>query len=223
MTGHPPRAQAACVTVALTNTDMPPAEAAVQRLVQRLERLEQEPSQRASDAPPVLSRSLAPWRDHVQGPAWAAVSVVVYGAYGAPESRRLGKALTELRAAHLVSVRLAWRQLPLAQTRSSGLALAAEAAGFEGRFWALHSRLLELHHSDPVDVHAAARHAGVDRDRLLALMTLDAAADRVVFDVEGALAGGFRTTPTVFVNGEWFTGSLEGEAIWAAGAALVSP
>lgn len=55
------------------------------------------------------------------------------------------------------------------------------------------------------------------------LMTLDAAADRVVVDVEGAPAGGFRTTPTVFVNGEWFPCPLEADAIWAAGAALASP
>lgn len=47
----------------------------------------------------------------------------------------------------------------------------------------------------------------------------EAAAQRL----EGAPGGGFRATPTVFVNGEWFPGPLEAEAIWAAGAALASP
>lgn len=167
---------------------------------------------------PVLTPPLDLSRDHIVGPPWAPASVVVFGTYGTPASRRLGKVLEQLREAHPATLLVAWRHLPdpRRHPRAAGLALAAEAAAEEGRFWAMHRALLATRHDDVDDLHAAARRAGVDFYRLLDRMRAGVGADRVVSDVESAAASGVATAPTLFVNGERFSGSLNAAAVWAA-------
>ena len=117
----------------------------------------------APDGPSML-RPPSSDRDHVEGPAWAPASLVVFGSYGTPASRPLGKLLARLHDAHPASLRVAWRHLPEAEAhpRAGGLALAAEAAAIEGRFWSLHRELLAMRHDGGEDLHGAARRAGVD-------------------------------------------------------------
>jgi protein-disulfide isomerase len=97
--------------------------------------------------------------------------------------------------------------------------MAAEAAATEARFWPMTRALLAVRHEDGVDLQAAARHAGVDYDRLLHLMRAGTGADRVAADVESALASGVAGAPTVFLDGERYRGELEADAVWAASAA----
>ena len=167
---------------------------------------------------PVLTPPLDHSRDHVEGPQWASASLLVFGSYGTPASRRLGTLLQQLREAHPATLRVAWRHLPEPQRhpRAAGLALAAEAAAEEGRFWAMHRALLAMRHDGPEDLHAAARRAGVDFYRLLDRMRAGVGGDRVVADLESAAASGVATVPTVFVNGERFSGRLDATTVWAA-------
>jgi protein-disulfide isomerase len=165
----------------------------------------------------VLTPPLSPSRDHVEGPPWAP-SLVVFGSYGAPASRRLGHLLAQLREAHPASLRLAWRHLPAAgdHPRAVGLALAAEAAAAQSRFWSMNRELLALHHDDLADLHAAARRADVDFYRLLDRMRAGVGADRIRSDVESARASAVASAPTLFVNGERFSGDLDAPTVWAA-------
>jgi protein-disulfide isomerase len=165
-----------------------------------------------------LTPPLSESRDHIDGPQWARSSLVVFGSYGTPASRSLGRVLRQLREAHPASLRVAWRHLPDPE-RDPGpaaLALAAEAAAGEGRFWALHRELVSMRHSDVEDLHAAARRAGVDFYRLLDRMRAGIGAARVVADVESALASAVGSAPTLFVNGERYNGELDAAAISAA-------
>jgi protein-disulfide isomerase len=167
---------------------------------------------------PLLTPSLDLSRDHIEGPRWASASLLVFGSYGTPASRRLGALLQQLREEHPATLRVAWRHLPEPQRhpRTAGLALAAEAAAAEGRFWTMHRELLAMRHDDPEDLHAAARRAGVDFYRLLDHMRAGVGADRVVSDLESAAASGAVTVPTLFVNGERFSGRLGAATVWAA-------
>jgi protein-disulfide isomerase len=194
------------------------AEQAVLALADRIRALRPAPARFSPDGRALLTPPLSGARDHVDGPEWAAASLVVFGAYGTPAARRLGQLLERLRQAHPASLCVAWRHLPDpdARTNATGLALAAEAAATGARFWAMTRALLELRHDDPRDLHAAARRAGVDFDRLLALMRAGAGADRVVHDVESAFASGVTSSPALFVNGERFGGELDADAVWAA-------
>jgi NhaA family Na+:H+ antiporter len=162
--------------------------------------------------PPISDR-----RDHIEGPPWASASLVVFGSYGTPASRPLGRLLQQLREAHLTSLRVAWRHLPDTRThRPAGLALAAEAAATQGRFWSMNRELLAMRHDDPEDLHAAARRAGIDYYELLAGMRAPVCADRLRSDLASARASAVVSVPTLFVNGERFAGNLDAESVWAA-------
>ena len=60
----------------------------------------------------VLQPPLSDMRDHVVGPESAKASLVIFGAYGAPESRALGRLVAQLRDAHPGVLRVVWRHLP---------------------------------------------------------------------------------------------------------------
>ena len=65
-------------------------------------------------------------------------------------------------------------------------------------------------------MHDAVRRADVEFDRLLTLMRAGRGADRVVADVESAVASSLTRSPTPFVNGARFDGPLEAGAVGAA-------
>lgn len=174
-------------------------------------------SGRAAEADAVLAPPLSR-RDHLDGAQWAPASLVVFGAYGTPASRSLGKLLEQLREAHAGSLCVGWRHFPDPEAHlwSVAFALAAEAAATEARFWAMTRALLRIRHEDAIDLQAAARRAGVDFDRLLHLMRAGTGADRVVADVQSALASGVTSASTLFVKGERYRGDLDPAAVWAA-------
>jgi protein-disulfide isomerase len=170
-----------------------------------------------------LSPPLSDRRDHVAGPESARLEIVVFGAYGTPASRALGQLLERLRAARPGALRIAWRHLPApdAHPRATALALAAEAAATEARFWSMSRELLALRHYDLVGMQHAARRADMDFDRLLSLMRAGVGADRVVDDVASGLGSSVVHAPTLFINGERFNGALDADAVWASVQAAV--
>jgi hypothetical protein len=174
-------------------------------------------SRPAPEGPAVLTPPISLPRDHVDGPEWAPL-LVVFGSYGTPASGPLGNLLQQLREAHPASFRVAWRHLPEAEEhpRAVGLALAAEAAATQSRFWSMNRELLAMRHDDLEDLHAAARRADIDFYRLLDRMRTGVGADRIVADVESARASAVGSAPALFVNGERFSGDLHPATVWAA-------
>src|SRR4029077_4014147 len=123
-------------------------------------------------------------RDRVDGPQWARSTLVVFGAHGTPASRPLGRVLAAVRTRHPADVALAWRHFPdpAAHPRSAVLALAAEAAAAQGRFWALTRELLSARHHDPIALSEAMVRAGLDPARTRDVMRAGTGADRIVAD-----------------------------------------
>jgi hypothetical protein len=195
-------------------TDRWGADEALSTLARRIRAVGSRP---APDGPAVLTPPLSSSRDHVEGPQWAP-SLVVFGSYGTPASRPLGTLLRQLREAHPASLRLAWRHLPDGEEhpRAVGLALAAEAAAAHSRFWSMNRELLAMRHDDFEGLHAAARRADLDFYQLLDGIRMGVGADRIVSDVESAQASAVGSAPTLFVNGERFSGDRDAATVWAA-------
>jgi protein-disulfide isomerase len=170
------------------------------------------------DGEATLAPPLSAERDHVEGLASGRPTLVVFGAYGTPASPSLANTLAAVERRNAGRIGIAWRHFPdpVAHPRAAVLALATEAAASLGRFWALHRRVLALRHDDPVDLHAAAIHAGVDPTHLLAQMRLGAGADRIVEDVASAGGSGVVYAPALFINGERYRGALDADEISAA-------
>jgi NhaA family Na+:H+ antiporter len=141
-------------------------------------------------------------RDHVRGPADAAVTLVEYADVECPYCRQLQPVLHEV-LMRRPGVRMAYRHFPLVQEHpyAYSAALALEAAAQHGRFWDLHDRLL----SDPARLgrRALAEHAselGLDPDEVLRPASEQHDA-KVREDFQSGVDSGVQGTPGVFVDG----------------------
>jgi predicted DsbA family dithiol-disulfide isomerase len=95
-------------------------------------------------------------------------------------------------------------------------ALAGEAAAVRGRFWALTRERLRMRHEDPADLHAAMLRAGLDPQDAIDTMQAGTGTERILDDLASALASGVEYSPTLFANGERYTGALDPDAVMAA-------
>jgi protein-disulfide isomerase len=90
-------------------------------------------------------------RDHVRGPATAAVTLVEYGDYECPFCGAAAPAVKQVRqlAGDLL---FAYRHFPLNQIHPHAFqaAEAAEAAGAQGSFWEMHDLLFA--HQDALEL-----------------------------------------------------------------------
>src|SRR3954468_1517934 len=194
------------------------AEAAAAALTERLAHVRSSAVRVAHDGLDLLAPPFPPGRDRVDGPPWARSTLVVFGAHGTPSSRPLGRVLAAVRTRDPATVAIAWRHFPdpAAHPHAAVLALAAEAAAAQGRFWALTRELLSARHHAPADLSAAMVRAGLDPGRTLAAMRAGTGADRIVTDTASALASGVMFSPALFIDGERGGGGREPEAVSAA-------
>jgi protein-disulfide isomerase len=141
--------------------------------------------------------------DHVLGPETAPVTLVEYGDYQCPSC---GQAYPIIKALlHRVGrqVRFVFRNFPLATIHpdAEGAAEAAEAAGAQGRFWAMHDVLFENQEAlGGADLVGYASALGLDESRFAEELTEHVHATRVREDFTGGVRSGVNGTPTFFIN-----------------------
>ncbi len=99
---------------------------------------------------------------------------------------------------------------PKRHPRSQATAEAAEAAGFQNKFWLMHDRLFD-HQGELEDkeFRKLARALPVDMTVFERDLSTGEAARRVAEDVEFAEEDGVGDTPTFFVNGTLHVGKYE--------------
>jgi len=163
--------------------------------------------------------------DHVRGPSDAAVTLLEYGDY---ECFYCGAAENILRVVQerLASpIRLAFRHFPLAEIHQHAefAALAAEAAGAQGKFWQMHAWLFQNQRSlDVAQMVQEAANLGLDVERFRADLEGQVGRARIEADLEGGLQSGVTGVPSFFINGVRHLGNYRPDglvpALVAAGA-----
>jgi len=149
--------------------------------------------------------------DHVFGSPDAPVTVLEYGDFECPYCAAAGPVLRALIEESGGQVRLVWRNFPIADSHPYALtaALAAEAAGAQGAFWPMHDLLLSRQDRlDDAALRAYAEELGIDGERVVG----DAAqpfGDKVEKDFAAAVEVGVGGTPTLFIDGERYSGRVE--------------
>jgi protein-disulfide isomerase len=137
-------------------------------------------------------------QDHVRGPDGAR-PVIVYGDYECPYCAALDVRLRE------TPLRVAFRHFPVtsAHPRALAAACAAEAAGRQGAFWAMHDALFDDQGrlEDP-HLWARAEALGLDVARFDADRRAPEVAALVREQFRSGVRAGVATTPTLFVDGE---------------------
>ncbi|HMA37362.1 MAG TPA: thioredoxin domain-containing protein [Chloroflexia bacterium] len=163
--------------------------------------------------------------DHVQGPADAPATLVVYGDYECPYTRKALAVVAQLRASLGDQLRFVFRNFPLDEIHPHALqaAQAAEAADAQGQFWPMHTQLFA--HQKALEDQDLAQYAallGLDSARFAHDLETHAYMARIRSDVESGMSSGVQGTPTLFINGRRHDGSWEESALAPALARAIA-
>jgi len=167
----------------------------------------------------VLTVPVAEDRDHIQGPADAAVTLVEYGDFECPYCGGAYPIIKEVQARMGDRLRFVFRNFPISTSHphAEQAAEAAEAAAGQGRFWQMHDLLFENQRRlRDQDLRAYAEQAGLDLQQFDTELAEHVHAARVREDFMSGVRSGVNGTPTFFINGVRHDGSYEVEALLAA-------
>jgi protein-disulfide isomerase len=158
-------------------------------------------------------------RDHVQGPADAAVTLVEYGDYECPYCGAAYPIVKEVQARMGDRLRFVFRNFPITTSHphAEQAAESAEAAAAQERFWEMHDVLYEnQRHLEDEDLRAYAEQIGLDVERFGKELAEHVHAARVREDFMSGVRSGVNGTPTFYINGLRHDDSYELETLLAA-------
>jgi protein-disulfide isomerase len=166
-----------------------------------------------------LTMPVAEARDHVQGPADAAVTLVEYGDYECPYCGAAYPIVKEVQARMGDRLRFVFRNFPISTSHphAEQAAEAAEAAAIQGPFWQMHDLLYENQKrlSDD-DLRAYAETLGLDLESFDRELAEHVHAARVHEDFMSGVRSGVNGTPSFYINGARHDDSYDLETLLAA-------
>lgn len=142
--------------------------------------------------------------DHFTGSHSAAVTVVEYGDFECPSCGQAYPAVKILLKHFGEQVRFVFRHFPQREVHPHAelAAEAAEVAGAQQKFWAMHDLLFENQRQlKPASLRKYAAAAGLELERYDFEMGDHVYLQRVQEHLAGGNRSGVRATPTFFVNG----------------------
>jgi len=165
---------------------------------------------------PRLTLPVADDRDHVQGPADAAVTLLEYGDYECPFCGAAYPIVKQVQETMGERLRFVFRNFPIttAHPHAEQAAEAAEAAAAQGQFWPMHDLLYEnQRHLETDDLIAYASRLGLDVSRFQRELADHVHAARVREDFMSGVRSGVNGTPSFYIDGERYEGSYDAEPL----------
>ena len=161
---------------------------------------------------PKLSVPVNNQTDHIQGAENAPVQLVEYGDYQCPYCGSAYVVIKELQAQLGDKLSFVFRNFPLTEIHQHALpaALAAEAAGKQGKFWDMHDVLYEnQNYLGNAALLEYAEQLGLDRQQFENDFSSQACMDKVQADFESGVRSGVNGTPSLYINGQKYQGEVE--------------
>jgi protein-disulfide isomerase len=158
-------------------------------------------------------------RDHIQGPAEAAVTLVEYGDYECPYCGAAYPIIKEVQERMRERLRFVFRNFPITTSHphAEQAAEAAEAAAAQGRFWQMHDLLYENQQRlGDEDLRAYAGQLGLEVVPFDQELADHVHAPRVREDFMSGVRSGVNGTPTFYINGLRYDDSYELDTLLAA-------
>jgi protein-disulfide isomerase len=158
-------------------------------------------------------------RDHVQGPAEAAVTLVEYGDYECPYCGAAYPIIKKVQERMGERLRFVFRNFPITTSHphAEQAAEAAEAAAAQGRFWQMHDLLYENQQRlGDEDLRAYAGQLGLEVEPFDQELAEHVHAPRVREDFMSGVRSGVNGTPTFYINGLRYDDSYELDTLLAA-------
>ena len=168
---------------------------------------------------PRLTLPVADDRDHVQGPADAAVTLLEYGDYECPFCGAAYPIVKQVQETMGERLRFVFRNFPIttAHPHAEQAAEAAEAAAAQGQFWPMHDLLYEnQQHLETDDLIAYAGRLGLDVSRFQRELADHVHAARVREDFMSGVRSGVNGTPTFYIDDVRHDDSYDIETLLAA-------
>ena len=157
-----------------------------------------------------------------QGTRTYPVTLVEFGDYQCPACG-FAEPIVEKILADNPNVKLVFRNFPLAMHQHAILAAeAAEAAGAQGKFWAMHNAIslnqdIWSQMANPLDAFVEiAKQLKLDVTKFKQDVTNNKFAAIINKDVQDGTAAGVHATPTFFINGRQYLGDLNYASLQAA-------
>lgn len=169
----------------------------------------QQPAPMTTLPPLTPAAPVADFPAHIRGNVNAPITLEEYGDYQCPPCGAIFPELKKIEEEYGARVRFIFRHFPLTRPHPHALlaAHAAEAAGFQNRFWEMHDLLYgnQQTWSKATDARPIfidyARRINLDIDRFVRDLDGPQADARVVADFQRGQAAGVTGTPTIFING----------------------
>lgn len=146
---------------------------------------------------------------YVRGDKNALVTLVLFSDFQCPFCSRVEPTLADLEKKYGKDLRVVWKHQPLSfHNRALPAALAAEAAGQQGKFWEYHDKLFENQKDLSDDAFIKyAEELGLNIDKFKKDLESDELKAKISADQELAKRVGASGTPHSFVNGVRLSGA----------------
>ncbi|MFT3824877.1 MAG: thioredoxin domain-containing protein [Chitinophagaceae bacterium] len=156
-------------------------------------------------------------RDHFQGPDKAVIELVEYGDYQCERCAIAYPVIKFLQDVLRNKLRFVFRNFPLPTIHTSTLkaAIAAEAAGLQGKYWLMHDMLFENQQDiDTYSITHFARAIELDMDQFEKDLSNRKLFQKVTSDFESGIRSGVDGSPTFFINGKRYNGYADFESLY---------
>jgi protein-disulfide isomerase len=157
--------------------------------------------------------------DHALGLENAPVTLVEYGDFQCPYCADAHSMLKSIAASMGPTLRLVFRHMPNSEMHPHAhfAAEAAEAAGAQGKFWAMHDAIYTRQSDLGVElVQSLGRELNLDVARFAEDLEARRYLPRVQRDFMGGMRSGVAATPAFFINAERYEGNLSERSLMAA-------
>jgi len=155
-------------------------------------------------------------RDQSKGNKEANIVIVDYSDFQCPACAYTAlKLLPEIEDYYQGKIKIVFRHFPLSYHKISYQgSLAAEAAGKQGKFWVMHDMIFENQNTlDKNAFNLFAKKIGLDYKKFKSDMKSEEIKNKVNKDIESGEELKIRATPTLFINGEKYSGELTFDAL----------
>jgi protein-disulfide isomerase len=156
-------------------------------------------------------------RDHIQGPNTAPVTLVEYGDYECPYGAQAYLIVKEVQ--ERLGSKLRFRNYPVTSTRPRAykVALAAEAAAAQNKFWDMYDYLFKHGQTNTDEIlRKSAAGLGLQMDIFDRDLNEQTHKARVDEDIESGKSSGVKNTPTFYINGDHYVGEWDLDSLLSA-------
>ena len=150
--------------------------------------------------------------DHAQGNMDADLVIVEYGDYQCPYCGAAYPILKKLMSQFGDQIKFVFRNFPLSEMHqyARAAALAAEAAGLQGKFWEMHDAIYENQRAlNEMLLMKLAEKLKLNIPQFGEDIKSSKLAEKVDADFESGVMSGVNGTPSFYVNGKKFDGGAE--------------